>query len=246
MMSLALMQVACGQERMRTPGTRGPGTGTGVDAGPDAGLAMDAGPGDASDRDGAASDAGGADAGALDGAPNMDTGVIPDAGFPRDSGPPADSGVPVDAGLPDSGPPAGQVNLTFSGCSPDFGGDIVVSYNGSLAVGSLAAGGSTLLASLQFDLGGYRNSLPLSTQHRIDTGVVVNLVAPTTWTNIAQDSRVYTGEIPDPISGVLIVNRYTPAQGITDISFSNVTLQNVVDDSLCTINGTITSQRIGR
>jgi len=245
MMGLALMQVACGQERMRTPGTRGPNTGAGVDAGADAGLAADAGGGDASDRDGALADAG-ADSGILDGAPAMDTGVPRDAGLPRDSGPPADSGVPVDAGLPDSGPPAGQVNLTFSGCSPDFGGDIVVSYNGSLAVGSLGAGGSTLLASLQFDLGGYRNSLPLSTQHRIDTGVVVNLVAPTTWTNIAQDSRVYTGEIPDPISGVLTVNSYTPAQGITDISFSNVTLQNVVDDSLCTINGTITTQRIGR
>lgn len=247
-LSLGLLQVGCGGDRSRAPGTRGPNTGSNTDSGSstdagvfgDAGAGLDAGPGDAVVQDGGPTDTGGVDAGIRDAAPPVD------AGGPVDTGVSADTGVPIDAGTPDSGPPAGAVNLRFTGCSPDFGGEIVVSYNGSLGIGSLGAGGSTLLASLQFDLGNYRNSIPLSTQHRIDTGVVVNLVAPNTWTNIAQDSRVYTGEIPDPIRGVLQVDNYQAAQGITDITFIDVTLQNVVDDSLCTINGSVQTQRIGR
>lgn len=151
-----------------------------------------------------------------------------------------------DAGAsPDAGPPAGEVNLSFTGCQPQFSGDIIVSANGSsLSVGSLQGG--LLQASLQFSLGSNRGLMNLSSQHRIATGVVVNLVAPDTWSNLAQDPRAISGEIPDPISGVLNVRMYDRAAGIAEIDFMQVTLQNVVDEGLCTLDGSLSTSRLGR
>jgi hypothetical protein len=54
----------------------------------------------------------------------------------------------------------------------------------------------------------------------------------TTWTNIS------TME-PDPISGTVTINDYQEQAGILDLAFTNVVLQNVQDQGLCTINGTI-------
>ncbi len=67
--------------------------------------------------------------------------------------------------------------MTISGCSIDFGGTVVVSYNGSLGVASVYGGGAVLTGSFQFDqleLG----AITLSSQHRVDTGVVINMVTP--------------------------------------------------------------------
>ena len=158
-----------------------------------------------------------------------------DIGFP-------DQGI-LDQGV-DAGPPAGSVNLSFSGCQLDFSGDIVVSYNGSLGVAALQGG--LLTASVQFDLGDQRGMIPLSTQHRVDTGLVVNLFAQTTWTNIAQDPGVLSGGVPDPIQGALFVQTWEPAQGRAEVEFLNVTLQNASTNGLCTINGTVHSDRLGR
>ena len=170
-----------------------------------------------------------------------------DAGFsgPIDAGfsGPADTGpvVPADAG---SAPPAGSVVLSTSGCSADFSGDIVVGYNGSLGIASLS--GPTLTASLQFDLRGQGGTIPLSSNHRVQTGLVVNLVTWSTWTNLAQDSAVFTGMAPDPITGTLVVHAWDPAAGIADIELRGVTIQNVSDRSLCTLNGRAQSSRLGR
>ena len=236
----------------------------------DGGRSVPKGPGGSGGRDsgvhadGAAQDT---DGGAADGADPQDTGPTGpsdagplDAGFsgPADVGPsdaglsgpidagfsgPADTGpvVPADAG---SAPPAGSVVLSTSGCSADFSGDIVVGYNGSLGIASLS--GPTLTASLQFDLRGQGGTIPLSSNHRVQTGLVVNLVTWSTWTNLAQDSAVFTGMAPDPITGTLVVHAWDPAAGIADIELRGVTIQNVSDRSLCTLNGRAQSSRLGR
>ena len=106
--------------------------------------------------------------------------------------------------------------------------------------------GPTLTASLQFDLRGQSGTIPLSSNHRVQTGLVVNLVTWSTWTNIAQDSAVFTGMAPDPISGTLVVHAWDPAAGISDIELRGVTIQNVSDRSLCTLNGRAQTSRLGR
>jgi len=120
----------------------------------------------------------------------------------------------------------------------------VVSYNGSIAVGSLR--GFTLAASLQLDLRGQSGVINLSTRHRIDTGFVVNLVTHSTWTNISQDSQVITGMRPDTISGTLNVRSYDGPQGVMDIELQNVRLQNASDLSFCTVSGRVRTFRLGR
>ncbi len=175
-----------------------------------------------------------------------------DAGFsgPGDAGfsGPGDAGFsgPPDVGSRDAGfaPPAGSVVLSTTGCTADFSGDIVVGYNGSLGIASLR--GPTLTASLQFDLRGQSGTIQLSSNHRVQTGLVVNLVTWSTWTNLAQDSAVFTGMAPDPITGTLVVHTWDPAAGIADIELRGVTIQNVSDRSLCTLNGRAQTSRLGR
>ncbi len=232
---LLLLTAGCDGASPITPEDLGPGdAGLNADAGDlgslDRGLGdTGADAGDAKDS-GETGDLGASDLGATDlGA--LDLGVL-------------DQGL--DAGAsPDAGPPAGEVNLSFTGCQPQFSGDIIVSANGSsLSVGSLQGG--LLQASLQFSLGSNRGLMNLSSQHRIATGVVVNLVAPDTWSNLAQDPRAISGEIPDPISGVLNVRMYDRAAGVAEIDLMQVTLQNVVDEGLCTLDGTVRTTRLGR
>lgn len=205
------------------------------------------GDGGVSSVDGGAADAGAVDAGFV---PGRDAGFVPgrdggfgpgrDAGFPpgRDAGFPP----PRDAGTRDGGPPAGNVGLSFVGCTPDFGGEIVVSYNGSIAIGSVR--NHVLTSSLQFDLNGTGTDV-LSSQHRIQTGEVINLViGGTTWTNISTDADVITGNAPDPIGGTLVVTDYAPSAGRIDAVFTNVTLADTQAGSVCRINGTATATRL--
>lgn len=201
-----------------------------------------------------------ADAAGADGASLAEAGVdddvgVVDLGSPGDVGGPdqglADEGT-LDLGLPDGGgladatpaPPAGEVAVTTS-CGADFGGEIVVSFNGSFGVGSLR-GGFQLVSSLQFDLAGQSGTITLGTQHRIQTGLVVNLVIGSTWTNLSQDVDVITGAVPDTITGTLVVHDYRPEVGVVAIDLVNVRLQNASDLSFCTLNGTVRTSRLGR
>ncbi|MEQ8276344.1 MAG: hypothetical protein RMA76_25275 [Deltaproteobacteria bacterium] len=198
-------------------------------------------------RDAGATDAAARDAGPFD--PNRDAGPRPDAGALdagiRDAGF-HDAGFHDagfhDAGFRDAGPPAATVGLTFDGCAADFSGEIVVSYNGSIAVGSVRQ--SNLTSSLQFDLNGAQ-TMVLSSQHRIETGQVVNLVIlPTTWTNLSTDSDVITGNAPDPIGGTLVVREYVPSAGRIDVDFVQVTLANTTTGGVCRINGNLRATRL--
>ncbi len=238
----------------------------GIVVGCDGGRAVQPGTqGPRPQTDGATAGADGAGAGDADGASGVDAGVVADAGeivadagLTADAGAPADAGhaadarvAPPDAGMvgldaaspPDSGPPAADVQITTS-CGADFGGDPVVSHNGSIAVGSLR--GSSLTASLQFDFRGQSGVIALGTRHRIDTGLVVNLVTQSTWTNLSQDTQVIIGMAPDTIGGTLNLRSYDGPRGIMDVELTGVRLQNPSDLSFCTVSGRIRAQRLGR
>ena len=126
-----------------------------------------------------------------------------------------------------------MVSIAFSGCTPDFSGDVVVVENGSsIAVSATQRG--VLTGSVQLALQDERGPLELSTQHRIDSGAVINVVTSSTWTNISSDS-------PDPISGTLVVNTYDQSGGIVDLLFQGVVLQNPSTGTLCELNGSLTT-----
>ena len=142
-----------------------------------------------------------------------------------------------DAAVPGPDVPSlAMVELTFAGCAPDLTGDVVVVQNAeSIAISSTGAGS---FGSIQLALQDERGSVTLGTQHRVDTGAVINVVSGTTWTNIAMDSSgVLTGDVPDPIGGTLNVATYDESAGMLDITFSAVTLQNPSDGSVCQIDG---------
>ncbi len=137
----------------------------------------------------------------------------------------------------------GSIDVTLTGCEIDFGGTVVVTYNGSLGVASVYDAGATLSGSFQFDLDGTTGDMALSTQHRIDTGNVINMVetAQGTWTNI---DGAAAGGGADRIGGTLSVDVWNPSEGQAELSFNGVTLVNVVSDTVCTIDGTITTDSL--
>lgn len=139
--------------------------------------------------------------------------------------------------------PAGSIDVTLDGCTIDFSGNIVVAYNGSLGVASLGNGGGQLTGSFQFDLEGPA-TFTLSTQQRIDTGTIVNMVDPNqgTWTNIDPDGATPDGV--DSISGVLEVSVWEPGQGRAVLDFDGVTLFNTTTGSVCTIDGRVEATRL--
>lgn len=179
-----------------------------------------------------------ADASSVDGGGAVEDGggSVEDGGEPaRDGG-----GGTVDGGAPDA-----DVDVTFGGgCGPDFSGDVVVVRNAESIAVSATSGGA-LGGSIQLALQDERGRVELSTQHRVDTGAVVNVVAGTTWTNIARDSGAVLGEgAPDPIGGALQVDRYDEAAGEVDVRFEAVTLQNPSDGTICTLNGRLRTYRL--
>ena len=145
----------------------------------------------------------------------------------------ADSGDPVGGGT---------IDVTLGGCTVDLGGTVVVSYNGSLGVASVYDSGATLTGSFQFDLDG-TGVYTLSTQQRVDTGMVVNLVdvGQGTWTNL--DSDALSGG-DDSIGGTLTVSAWDSASGVSDLAFEGVSLLNVSSGNVCTIDGTIVTEQL--
>lgn len=155
-----------------------------------------------------------------------------------------DTSRPDDSGGDDSGAQGGgTIDVTLSGCDIDLGGTVVVSYNGSLGVASIYDMGATLTGSFQFDLDVTApDSMELSSQHRVDTGNVLNLVdTSSTWTNL--DADALSGQ-PDTIGGTLVISAWDPAAGISELEFDNVSLRNVSDGGVCTVNGTIVTTEL--
>ena len=168
--------------------------------------------------DAAAGDSGGADVGAGDSGGS-------------DAGPATDAG-PTE---PDAGAGLAIIELSFAGCLPDLSGDVIVTSNDeSIAITSTAGS----FGSIQLALQDERGNVSLSSQHRVDTGAVINIIAGTTWTNMAMNfSGVVNGDIPDPIVGSLDVAVYDESAGMIDVTFNGATFQNPSDGSICQING---------
>lgn len=176
--------------------------------------------------------------------PRLDSGTFVDAGAVVDGGPTGRDGGSIDGGVDggtglDGGPSNASVGLTFSGCSPSFEGDVVVVANADSIAVSATRGGA-LVGSIQLALEDGLGPIPLSTQHRVDSGTVINVVVGSSWTNIAmRSSEVLSGTLADPVGGTLIVRAYDESEGIMDVTFAGVSLQNPSDGSVCTVDGTL-------
>jgi hypothetical protein len=158
-----------------------------------------------------------------------------DGGAPSADG----RGASSDGRTPDGGAGAGDagasnaiVSLTFTGCSPDYSQHLVVATNSdSMAVSTTTAP----LSSIQLSLTEMSGTVQLSTQERVATGDVINLVTGgTTWTNVSTST-------PDSISGSIVIHDYRQSEGIADIDFDAVVLANVQSEAPCTIDGNLTT-----
>jgi len=193
-------------------------SGDDVDGGDDNGES-----GEASDSDAAASTGGGSGDG------TSSTGGV-DQGTGGNQSGSTGGACSVDCGGEATQGKVKTFDITFAGCSPDFGGAlVVVANNDSLAISTLD---SSVFSSIQFFFGAATGAVELSTAHRVDSGFVLNVTAGTTWTNISTDSV-------DPIGGTITINQYDEQGGIVDLLFSNVSIQNPSDKSVCTLNGTV-------
>jgi hypothetical protein len=163
---------------------------------------------------------------ALHGPPqlNLDQGGLP----PADLGTPGSGDLavsPADLAVPSKV----QSTLTFAGCGVDLSSDVVVVQNGvSMAVSRT----TSPFSSLQLALGAQTGTVVLSSMQRIQTGMVVNAIAGSTWTNISSQT-------PDPISGTLVIHTYDQSAGIIDVEFHAARLQNPSDLSFCVVDGRI-------
>jgi hypothetical protein len=149
------------------------------------------------------------------------------------------------------------IDLTFVGCSPVFD-DVrvttnVVAYD-SLGVSSAF---SPLNGGVQVALkDDTPRSVTLSSTQRSQSSnsVVINVFAGgTTYTNFCHASPTgcsYDAASStwknDPVSGTFAIKTYDPQQGKLDVSFTNVTLQAVSGSPVCTVNGTLRTQRLSK
>lgn len=139
-------------------------------------------------------------------------------------------------------PGGGTIDVTLRGCDVDLGGTVVVTYNGSLGIASVYDDGATLTGSFQFELDG-PGTMALSSQHRVDTGNVINMVeiSQGTWTNLDADALAGSA---DRIGGTLVVNTWEPASGVSDLELQGVSLLNVASGNVCTVDGTIVTTEL--
>lgn len=197
-----------------------------------------------------------------DGDGSIDDGGAPpdpgnDGGTSAHEGGKSDGGASADGGGGTTKDDDATIDLTFTGCSPDFE-DVrvatnVVSYD-SIAVSSAYA---PLSGGVQIAL---KNSAPatftLSTDERSQSGndVVVNLYAGgATYTNLCfsgtggcsydASSSSWTD---DPIAGTLKVAIYDPENGKLDVTFTGVVLQQVSSAQTCTVNGHLVTKRLSQ
>lgn len=150
------------------------------------------------------------------------------------------SGGPVNSGT--STPASSRtprIDVTFSGdCNPRWDARLMVTGGpDQLNVMSSNLGGLT--GSIMMSLGSIRGTTNISTQQRMDNQTTINvMVGQRLWTNMTIDLMpVRQGRIPDPISGSITVTEYDPELARADITFHRVTLQNMQDGSLCTLDG---------
>jgi hypothetical protein len=132
-----------------------------------------------------------------------------------------------------------NIGVTFTGdCNPRWNARLMVT-GGSDSVNVMSSSLGGLTGSIMMSLHDIEGTTNISTQQRMDTQTAINvMVGQRLWTNMAIDvTAVNSGRIPDPVSGSLTVAGFDSELATCDVTFHNVTLQNMQDGSLCTLNG---------
>ncbi|MCB9594176.1 MAG: protein kinase [Sandaracinaceae bacterium] len=145
----------------------------------------------------------------------------------------------IGGGEPEANPRDPSIDVTFSGaCSPTFNARrMVTGGGGNVNVMSSNMGGLTGAVYMGFP--GGPGTYQLSTQQRMDTQTAINvMVGQSMWTNMTTDvMAVRNGRIADPVSGSVEVRSFDSDLATADVTFTNVTLQNMSNGSICTLNG---------
>ncbi|MFK7989648.1 MAG: serine/threonine protein kinase [Sandaracinaceae bacterium] len=132
-----------------------------------------------------------------------------------------------------------DIDITFSdSCQPSFTGRrMVIASADSISVTSTNMAGLT--GSIALSLNGQTGTVPISTNARIQNQVAINIMAgQQLWTNMAMDaSGVIQGHTTDPISGQIVVTSFNSRSGVADLTFQNVTLQDMRAGTRCVLNG---------
>ncbi len=132
-----------------------------------------------------------------------------------------------------------QIGLTFTGdCQPRFTARVMVTGGAdALSVVSSTIGGIT--GSLTLMLPNQPGTVQISTRQRMDTQTVINVMqGQQIWTNMTIDvTPVLSGRIPDPVRGSVTITEFDAELARADITFHDVTLQNMQNGGLCTVNG---------
>jgi serine/threonine-protein kinase len=128
--------------------------------------------------------------------------------------------------------------LRFTGCDADFSGRITTSGMGTM-LNIVSMLGSYIGGTMTIDPKGQTGPIELSTRHRIDTQVIVNLTTSTTWTNLS--SNGVTRRDRDQIKGTLTIGTWDLRNMKFDLTFDGVVLENVSDNTTCRIDGRIRS-----
>jgi serine/threonine-protein kinase len=152
---------------------------------------------------------------------------------------PVTGGGPGASGASDN-PRDPNIGLTFSGaCSPTFGARRMVTGSADVInVISSGMGGVTGSVMMSFP-NVSTGTIRISSEQRMETQSAINvMVGQQIWTNLTMDVvAVRNGRIEDPVRGRLTIAEFDPALAVADVTFHDVTLQNVRTGSLCTIDG---------
>ena len=150
-------------------------------------------------------------------------------------------GVQVGGGGGNANPRDPRIDVTFSGaCSPTWNARRMVTGGpDTLNVISSGLGGVTGSIMMSFPNVEPGTSINLSTQQRMDTQSAINvMVGQQLWTNMTMDVvAVRSGRIEDPISGSLTLAAFDPELATADVTFHQVTLQNMQTGTICTLDG---------
>jgi hypothetical protein len=158
----------------------------------------------------------------------------------------------VDLAMPD---PDAEVNLTFTGCSPQMT-DLrvvtnVVAYDSLDVVNAMYPLSGDVQTALKDPT---PRTVQISSTQRSQSmnGVVINVNAGgVIYTNMCHTGTLgctYNAGtmswVNDPVSGTFKINQYDPHAGKLDVEFTNVVLQDIQGSATCKVNGTLKTKRL--
>lgn len=127
-----------------------------------------------------------------------------------------------------------NMNLTFTGCTPDLATNLIV----ATAQDSIAIERSDkpiTSGQLFISLATRSGTIALSTSEASNTGDRIVVYAPE---GVFQNSSV---DATDPIAGTVTVNHFDPTTGVEDLVFDHAVLEVGGGPTTCTVNGSVTT-----